>query len=258
MTSMGLDANSPVPLYHQLGELLRRQMEAERWPAGRKLPSEHELCREHGVTRPTVRQALDGLLREGLVTKRRGLGTFVAPPKAPVGLFSLAGTTEVFTRQRLRLKTRVLKLELADRCPVFEDPLPRPWVRIERLRQINGKPALYERTWILAEAAPGLERLNLNDRSLYETLRDRFGLEAEGGMQRFGAVAADLRVARVLGVKTGAPVLRIVRKLDLTGRRGALRVELFAADGPFVLEERIPGRGDDREFGAAPYQEESA
>lgn len=259
MTGMALDANSPVPLYHQLGEVLRGQMEAERWTPGRKLPSEHELCQAYGVTRPTVRQALECLLREGLVTKRRGLGTFVAPPKAPVGLFALAGTTEAFARQRLKLKTRVLRLEVVNGCPLAEEAAPRRWVRIERLRQVNGKAALFERTWILAEAVPGMEKMNLTDRSLYATLRSRFGLEVEAGAQRFMAVAAEPRIARALGVKNGAPVLRVVRRLDLTGRRGAFRVELFAADGPFVLEERIPGRGASKEFAAAePYQEESA
>lgn len=255
---MDLDPRSPVPLYHQLAELLRRRMDAERWTPGFKLPSEHELCRAHGVTRPTVRQALDSLLREGLVAKRRGLGTFVAPPRPPVGLFSLAGTTEAFARQRLRLKTRVLKVEAVTGCPVAEEPAARRWVRLERLRTVNGKPALFERTWVLADAAPGLERLNLNDRSLYRTLLDRFGLAVEGGTQRFVAVPADPRVARALGIRTGMPVLRVVRKLDLTGRRGGLRVEVFAADGPFVLEERIPGRAAGQEFTAAPLQEETA
>ena len=167
---MALDSDSPVPLYHQLAEVLRRQMEAERWAPGRKLPSENELCRAYGVTRPTVRQALEGLLREGLVSKRRGLGTFVAPPKTPVGLFALAGTTEAFARQRLRLKTRVLRLEVVHGCPVAEEEVPRRWVRLERLRLVNGKPALFERTWILAEAVPGIEKLILFDQTLFGLL----------------------------------------------------------------------------------------
>ena len=249
MTGMGLDQRSQVPLYHQLAEILRRQIAKERWPAGRKLPSEHELCRAYGVTRPTVRQALDGLLREGLVSKRRGLGTFVAEPKPRVGLFSLSGTTEAFGRQRLKLNTLVLSVELVEGCPLAGAHAPTgPHVRLERLRSVHGRPALFERTWIRAGAVRGLEDLNLNDKSLYETLHLRYGLEVEGGVQRFSAVPADASVAQALGVKRNTPIMRVTRCLNLTGQPAAMHVELFAAEGPFVLEERIPSGAGKGEF----------
>ena len=256
---MQLNTASPVPLYHQLAEILRRGIESRAWPSGARLPSEFELCRDYGVTRPTVRQALDGLVREGRVFKRRGVGAFVAAARVPVGLFSLVGTTEAFARQRLRVRTRLLSAETVAGCPLAEeDRPPRRWLRLERLRAVRGTRALYERTWILAACVPAFDPRVLEDGSLYACLRVRYGLEAEGGAQRFEAVAASRAVARVLRGRPGAPVLRVVRILDLTGHPGAFRVELFAAQGPFVLEERIPGQGANQEFATAvPYQEET-
>ncbi|MCZ7647868.1 MAG: GntR family transcriptional regulator [Planctomycetota bacterium] len=241
---MPLDPASPVPLYHQLAALLRRQMEDERWAPGRKLPSEHELCRAYRVTRPTVRQALEGLVREGRLVKRRGLGTFVASPPPPVGLLALAGSSEVFAARKLKLVTRVLDLRLSVEAPLVEDEPPRSWVRLLRLRRVNDVPALLERTWILAEAAPGLESANLENRSLYRTIEERYGLRVEGGVQRFGAAPARREVAEPLKVRRGSPILRVVRLLDLTEHPNSFRVELFAAEGPFVLEERVPARAE--------------
>ena len=254
MVVMQLDYASPMPLYHQVAQRLREQIARQRWRAGKRLPGEIELCRTFGVTRPTIRQALEGLVREGLILKRRGMGTFVAPPAPPIGLFSLTGTTEAFARQRVKLSSRLLAARLVDDCNLGPSEARRKrWVYLERLRRLNGKPALFERTWILAPCAPGLEKLNLNDRSLYETLEQRYGLRVSGGVQRFFAVAADAAVARALGRARGTPVLRIVRFLDLSGQAKALRVELFIAEGPFVLEERVHLPGSREELTTSNY-----
>jgi GntR family transcriptional regulator len=76
-----IDRDSPVPYYHQLKELLRDEIVSGRWPAGVQIPSEPELCRLLDVSRTVVRQALGDLGHEGLLRRRKGLGTFVAEPK---------------------------------------------------------------------------------------------------------------------------------------------------------------------------------
>ena len=102
---MKLNLQSPVPLYHQLQEILRQRIGAKAWAVGGQIPSEHELCAAYGVTRPTVRQALEGLVREGLLVKRRGKGAFVTEPPVPVGMFSVAGTSEAFEAHSIHVET---------------------------------------------------------------------------------------------------------------------------------------------------------
>src|SRR5690348_5118513 len=142
---MKLDNESPIPLYHQLQEILRSQISRRTFDTGAKLPSEHELCREYGVTRPTVRQALEGLVREGLVTKHHGKGAFVTKPPSPVALFALAGTSEAFASQKTKVETRALKIERVPECDLAETQNPPGgWVKLERLRSINGTATFFE------------------------------------------------------------------------------------------------------------------
>ena len=226
---------------------------------GAQIPSEHELCRSFGVTRPTIRQALEGLaVREGSLRKRRGKGAFVTDPPRPVGLFSVSGTSDAFAAQHLTVQTKVLHAGHAATCihAGGDDP-PLGWTKLERVRSFNGIPTIYEYTWIDAQLVPGLEKIRLTNKSLYRTMQERFSLRAGGGRQRFSAVAAEAKIARALKIRAGAPLLHVVRQVDLirspgaaAGQNGshpetsvftgALRVDLYAAQGPFALEQIIP------------------
>ena len=81
-----LNSSSPLPLYHQLAELLQERIRSGEYPAGVRIPSEPELARTYGIGRPTVRQATDVLVRRQLVERRRGSGTFVVEPPEQVDL----------------------------------------------------------------------------------------------------------------------------------------------------------------------------
>lgn len=244
---MKLNLESPVPLYHQLQEILRLKIANRAWSVGTQIPSEHELCRTFGVTRPTVRQALEGLVREGLLVKRRGKGAFVTTPPPPVGLFSVTGVSDAFAGSNIDVETRVTYAGKSAACILAEGVDPDGgWVKFERVRSLNNVPVFYEYTWIQAQLVPGLEKIDLNNRSLYRTLQESHGLRVGGGTQRFSAIASGLKVARALRVRPGAPLLRVVRSMDLVRGNVAtetlpatMRVDLYAAQGPFVLEQNI-------------------
>jgi DNA-binding transcriptional regulator YhcF (GntR family) len=122
-----LDASSPLPLYHQLAELLRDGIARGQWPPGSKLPSEPELARRYAIGRPTVRQATEVLVRKGLCERRRGSGTYVLEPNKAVSLFSLAGTASSFQNGGLELTTRLLSgPELCEPRSILEPGGPPP------------------------------------------------------------------------------------------------------------------------------------
>ena len=260
---MKLDMTSPVPLYHQLQEILRAQIARKSVVAGAKLPSENELCRAYGVTRPTVRQALEGLVREGLVYKHRGKGAFVTAPPSPIGLFSVTGTSEAFAAQKLNVETKVLRIEHVSTCLLSDgNDHADGWVEVERVRRVNGIPTFFEYTWIAAWLAPGLAALDMNNQSLFHTLSERYGVRINGGKQRFSGVPAPMEVAKALQIRAGVPLLRVVRHMDLSRQGvattrveravGALLVDLYAAPGPFVLEQSIPSSALEAERMTAP------
>ncbi len=268
---MKLNLESPVPLYHQLQEILRLKIANRAWNVGTQIPSEHDLCRTYGVTRPTVRQALEGLVREGLLVKRRGKGAFVTDPPLPVGLFSVTGVSDAFAGSNIQVETRVSYAGRSSACILAEGDDPEQgWVKFERVRSLNQVPTFFEYTWISAALVSGLDKSDLNNRSLYKTLQDNFNLRVGGGKQRFSAVAAPLKIARALRVRPGAPLLRVVRSIDLS-RGGvateafpsAMRIDLYAAQGPFVLEQNITatnayGSGADHPAVPTPQSEKSA
>jgi GntR family transcriptional regulator len=103
-----LNPQSPLPLYQQLAEELRRAIEDGSLAPGQKLPSEPELSRRHRIGRPTVRQATELLVRRGLIERRRGAGTFVRPEPPRVDLFSLGGTLSSFREGGVELETQLL------------------------------------------------------------------------------------------------------------------------------------------------------
>ena len=93
--------NSPVALYYQLKSILAQKIMNNEWQVGDRLPSEFELCKEYGVSRITVRQALAELEKDGLIKRRQGVGTFVTVPKIEQQLTSFYSFSEEFRKRGL-------------------------------------------------------------------------------------------------------------------------------------------------------------
>ena len=94
-----LNTQSPIPLYRQLAEILMEGLRSGKFPAGARIPSEPQLAKAYAIGRPTVRQAVDVLVRRGLLVRRRGSGTYVREHEREIDLFSLAGTSSAFQKE---------------------------------------------------------------------------------------------------------------------------------------------------------------
>ena len=143
-----IDRVSPVPFYFQLAALLEQEIVRHRWQPGERLPSEAELCSHFGLSRTTVRQALARLEQEGMVTRRKGFGTFVASASPRIWLLQ---SQEGFFQDEVSRMGRAVASEILDRR-IGELP---HWaadalglapgaegVVMERLRSVDGKLAL--------------------------------------------------------------------------------------------------------------------
>ncbi len=247
-----IDRASPVPYHHQLKELLRDEILSGRWPAGRRLPSEPELCRSLDVSRTVVRQALGALEHERLLRRRKGQGTFVAEPKIRQRLVqSLTGFHDDMLAQGRTPRTRVLHqaLQGADRTIATELGLGigSPVVAIERVQTVDAEPIVLATTYLPADLVPGLEAIDLTDRSLYQLLASRYDLQIEHGRRAVESVPAGAREAALLGVAVGEPLLylrsvtwlpsgRAIEYYEAhhRGDRTVLEVELVRQDGSGV------------------------
>ena len=241
-----IDRSLPIPFYYQLREILRGEIIAGRWAVNSKLPSERELCDRYGVSRPTVREAIEALINEGLLRSEKGRGTFVAEPKIVEGLLqSPHGFTDAMSAQGVPFSTRVLKLELeaasihvARALHIAEGA---PVVVLERLRSIFDVPVLIVTSFLLERFHAALVASDLTTVSLYQLLRSRHGMTMARATRFMEAVAANREQAVLLNVHPGVPLMLIE---SIT----------YTADGMPFEYFRAQHRGDRTRFQVDSFQ----
>jgi GntR family transcriptional regulator len=239
-TLVMLDGPSALPLYHRLADELLRQIRAGEYPPGQRIPSEHELARRFGLGRPTVRQATDTLMRNGILERRRGSGTYVRSVPAQVDLFSLGGTLASFKESGVTFESEIVG---RPRTLEVEDPGHAHWgkstVHVIRVSRVEGSPVLLEEISFLAEFFPGLVRMPLKGRSLSEVVQGHFRLRLESADQSFRVTTLDAKRAGQLELRTGLPVLGVERTLNFTGKTAAVFARMFCTTDRFVFSQRI-------------------
>ncbi|MCK5312952.1 MAG: GntR family transcriptional regulator, partial [Desulfobacteraceae bacterium] len=141
-----LNFQSPIPLYHQLADIIIMKIRSGEYPADNAIPSEIELKNRYKIGRPTVRQALDLLVKKNLIIRKKGAGTFVKQKPVKVDLFSLAGTSLAFGAKNISIKTTILKdISLIDVKEDKENPFFNAQAfYLSRLTKAENRPVLIE------------------------------------------------------------------------------------------------------------------
>jgi GntR family transcriptional regulator len=236
-----------TPRYRQVANSLAAAIAQGRLREGDRLPSERELAEVEGVSRMTARAALRDLEDRGLLAPRSTQGTFVGRRPIEQQLHTLLGFTEEVERQGRRAGSLVI--EAGRRAPDPEVaralrlcPGEEVW-HIARVRLADGEPVAIEATEIPVALAPGLlEGADLASWSLYATLRARHDIDPATAEQTLMADAADEGSAPPLGLRPGAPVLRLVRVTrDATGRPFEYVRSIYRGDA-VVMRARLDMR----------------
>lgn len=200
-----------IPIYQQVQRHLRDLVTSGELQPGHLVPSERELCEQFGISRMTVRQAIQDLAQEGVFYRQRGRGTFVAKPK--VEQKNLMSFSEIIRERGGTPGAKVLALErrqagdkLCARFPAFS---PSDLVyALKRLRTVDGHPVGVEQAYVLSSAFPGLDCHDLTQ-SLYRILTqvyDRYPYRRETNI----SAALPLPDETVtLHITTRTPVLRV-------------------------------------------------
>lgn len=237
---MVLNPSSPVPLYQQLADQLRDQIGQGTWAVGARIPSEHDLTERFGVGRPTVRQALEVLVRAGLLQRRRGAGTFVSTPTRAIDLFSLSGTSAAFLQQGLEPEITVLEPVRRELVDDEDHPhVGRDAYRFARRTTVCGDPVLLERVSLEAAVFPGFERFALSGHSLSRWVRDVYFLEPQTAHQTFRLSLLEREPAKHLELPEGAPVLHVHRRLSFPQAPEAIVVEMFCRTDTYVFTQTL-------------------
>ncbi|OFX15834.1 MAG: hypothetical protein A2V59_06880 [Armatimonadetes bacterium RBG_19FT_COMBO_69_19] len=213
-----ISRNGREPLYHQLKEAIRSNIESGVWPPNYRLPNEFEVARRFGVSRTTVRAALNDLKREGLLRRRPGQGTFVVGPKPEAdlariqdlttGLMALGpGSAHRPISQRIVPATANIArtLNIPPRSKVME---------IVRLRLERGEPILVAKYHMPASRVPDLRAEDFTGEAPYPFLAERFGIRITGARTWLEPTVADEYEAKLLGIEVHAPCMLIRRLLE--------------------------------------------
>jgi DNA-binding GntR family transcriptional regulator len=232
--TVAIDRSSPVPLYFQVSRQLESAIERGDLLAGTRLENEIAMANRWGLSRPTVRRAVQELVSKGLVVRKRGIGTQVVGPgqvKRQVQLtslyddLSLAGQDP--TTRVLMHRTEPADLVVATHLNVAEGA---EVVYLERLRYARGEPLALMRNWLPCAIGDAVTSEQLEARGLYELMR-RIGIHLRIASQRIGARAATTAEARLLGGRKNAPLLTMERTAyDDNGRAVELGNHIYRAE----------------------------
>jgi GntR family transcriptional regulator/GntR family frlABCD operon transcriptional regulator len=205
--------------YLEVEKDLRKSIIAGVFDDGDILPSENDLCSQYGISRMTVRKALNNLELEGLIDRRKGKGSFVKFDRSSIELLSIKGFTEIMKSKEHRIETLFLKQPLTEEWDdsFYWDLSSKEYdvgcIHFSRVRKLEGKPIMFEKTYLPNELK-GFCEVEFVNQSLFDTLVVKYDIEIKGVVQKFRAISADLQLAELLRIEVGDPVLEIKRKLD--------------------------------------------
>jgi GntR family transcriptional regulator len=189
-------------------------VQQKEWVAGDQIPGEQDLCELYQVSRTVVRQALQELEQEGVISRRKGKGTFISPPKISEGLVQkLTGFYQDMVERGLKPVTKVLHQNVSpanEKVARFLNvETGAMLIDIQRLRYIDDEPIQLVTTYIPYEVCPSLATIDLTNRSLYEYLEKEGNVFIAKGRRYIEAVLANDNEAELLCVEPGAPLLML-------------------------------------------------
>jgi len=236
-----LNAQSPLPLYHQLTEILTEQIRSGIYKAGEALPAETALASHYHIGRPTVRQAMDTLVRKGLVERKRGSGTFVKNQAPPIDLFSLAGTSQAFLTRGIKTLSKMIHpltlLEIRDdKTNPFDGEKA---FFLSRLTLVDKDPVLLENIYLHSQLFLGLDKVDLENRSLSQVILEYYFLTPETGQQTFKISYLPEPEAAILGLGCKDPILEVERTLNFPKAKEAIFSRLYCRTDRFTFSQTI-------------------
>ena len=206
-----LNRNSKIPFYFQLQEDLKKKLNNGIYKEGEIIPTENELQKIYSVSRVTVRNAIQGLVFEGLLLKKQGIGTIVARRKMIEDFSKLKSFTEKMKEQNVEIDTKVLEV---NRISISERIAKHLAIKsgenvicVKRIRLADNEPIALFTNYLREDL--GIDEDEDFSGSMYELLENKYGIKISSGEKIIEAAAASDEEAEYLNIKIGDPMLII-------------------------------------------------
>ncbi|OCL27727.1 transcriptional regulator [Orenia metallireducens] len=211
---MKLDEHSPIPLYYQLENIIREKVEKGDYAVEEQIPSERELSDIFKLSRMTVRRALNELVEEGILYRKRGQGTFVARKKIE-SVPELMGFNEHIKARGMKPENKVIEQRVIPCSKLIAEKLEieegTKVIFTNRLRLADGEPLAIEKSYIPYEMCPVVLEVDLSEGSIYECLKQS-GYKPTEAIDEVEATLSDEDLSQILNIEVGQPVLKRERK----------------------------------------------
>jgi GntR family transcriptional regulator len=209
-----INKHSPLPIYYQLEQGIKELIEKAQLKPGEMIPSERELAETYEISRMTVRQAINNLVNDGYLVRKRGKGTFVAAKKIEQPLKGLTSFTEDMQARGMEPGTKVLDFQIIQANKSLAEQLQiregEDVYEIQRVRLADHLPMALETSYLPCHLVIGLTR-EIVSGSIYKFIENKLGMKIKSAVQVLEASIARKVEAKVLQIKEGAPVLLIQR-----------------------------------------------
>lgn len=216
MDQMHLHESQGIPLYRLVKQRLQELISAKQLKPGDPIPPEQKLCGELNVSRGTVRMAISDLVREGLLQRHQGRGTFVASPKFERSLLHYFRFVERDSSEAVIPQSRIVSARIVQPGKHVADVLTIPAthrvVELRRLRSIKGVPCIYQVSYFPERLFPGLQDVDRDISSLYDYITQRYGAHVMQVEEYLTAGLPDAQAQRWLALEKFSPVIIIERK----------------------------------------------
>jgi len=191
-----------VPLYYKLAETLEEQINDGVYAKGERIPSERELCEMHGVSRMTVRLAIDELVKKGKLEKVQGQGTYVLSKSIVQSLNKVYSFSREMDKQGKVSSTRIIKRKIVEAdsklAKKLRVPIGEKLLYIERLRLAENVPIVVEKTWFIYSVTPFLLDIDFTEKGLYKTLDEDYGIRFNKAIETFNATQLNPNECKLL------------------------------------------------------------
>lgn len=210
-----LDEKSPVPLYHQLSQILREKIEREEWKEGERIPTELELCEELGLSRGTVAQALRELEDEGLIYRKQGRGSFVAEKKLSLDLSRFYSFAQDMKARGQRFYSKIIRMEKEVPSKSIQERLGSEQSEvftIERLRFADEMPVILEKIYLPSQFEKiASQKEELEEGVIYDIFLKEMGVRVQKAREEFEVIRMNSYEAELFKVEVGFPALLVRR-----------------------------------------------